>query len=309
MLECHGPDISLMVGACDQARDNPNLSVRLITVRMSKLVVTLAQVTCQLHDKEGNLKRMRDIVRKTKGRIVIFPELNLTGYMPRDDLLRHAETIVSPMVRAVVRLAKETKKDIVFGVPMMDERVPGLVYNSCLLATGTGRLFRYDKMYLPSFGPFEEKVFFAEGKKAVVAEGKHAKIGLMICYDMFFPELAKLETLLGAQILVNISAAPTTSRSSFRRVMPGRAVENAIFVAYCNMVGVHGSLVFGGGSTLFGPRGEELARGKDLDEDIVEAEIDLGEIDVARRFRPTVRDTRVEILDEIRSLLRTGKRS
>ncbi len=85
---------------------NANLEARLIIVHMSKFVVTLAQVTCQLHDKESNLKRMRDIVRKTKGRIVIFPELNLTGYMPRDDLLRHAETIVSPMVKAVVRLAK-----------------------------------------------------------------------------------------------------------------------------------------------------------------------------------------------------------
>jgi predicted amidohydrolase len=275
---------------------------------MSKLIVTLAQVTSKLHEEESNLKRMRDIVRRTKGRIVIFPELNLTGYMPRDDLLSRAETIVGPVVRSVVRLAKETKKDIVFGLPMMDEQVPGLVYNSCLLATGTGQLHRYDKLYLPTFGPFEEKVFFAEGKRAVVAEGKHAKIGLMICYDMFFPELAKLETLLGAQILINISAAPTTSRSSFRRVMPGRAVENAIFVAYCNMVGVHGSLVFGGGSALFGPRGEELARGKDLEEDIVEAEIDLGEIEIARRFRPTVRDTRVEILDEIRSVLRTGKK-
>ncbi len=274
---------------------------------MSKLVVTLAQVTSQLHEKESNLKRMRDIVRKTKGKIVIFPELNLTGYMPRDDLLSHAETIVGPVVKAVLRLAKETKKDVIFGVPMTDERIPGLVYNSCLLATGTGQLHRYDKLYLPTFGPFEEKVFFAEGKRAVVAQGKHAKLGLMVCYDMFFPELAKLETLLGAQILVNISAAPTTSRSSFRRVMPGRAVENAIFVAYCNMVGVHGSLVFGGGSALFGPRGEELARGKDLDEDILEVEIDLGEIEIARRFRPTVRDTRVEILDEIRSVLRTGK--
>jgi predicted amidohydrolase len=275
---------------------------------MSKLIVTLAQVTSRLHEEESNLKRMRDIVRKTKGKIVIFPELNLTGYMPRDDLLSRAETIVGPVVRSVARLSKETKKDIVFGLPMMDEQVPGLVYNSCLLATGTGQLHRYDKLYLPTFGPFEEKVFFAEGKRAVVAEGKHAKIGLMICYDMFFPELAKLETLLGAQILINISAAPTTSRSSFRRVMPGRAVENAIFVAYCNMVGVHGSLVFGGGSALFGPRGEELARGKDLEEDIVEAEIDLGEIEIARRFRPTVRDTRVEILDEIRSVLRTGKK-
>ena len=276
---------------------------------MTKLVVSLAQVTCQLHDKEGNLKRMRDIVRRTKGKIVVFPELNLTGYMPRDDLFRQAETATSPILRAIVRLAKDTKKDIVFGAPMRDEHLPGLVYNSCLLAAGTGKLYRYDKMYLPTFGPFEERVFFAEGKDVVVAEGKHAKIGLAICYDMFFPELAKLETLLGAQLLVNISAAPTTSRSFFRRVMPGRAVENAIFMAYCNMVGVHGSLVFGGGSVLYGTRGEEIARGKDLEEDIVEGEIDLSDIDVSRRFRPTVRDTRVEILDEIGTVLRTGKRS
>lgn len=275
---------------------------------MSKLGVTLAQVTCQLHDKEGNLKRMRDIVRKTRGKIVIFPELSLTGYMPRDDLFRQAESPSSPTIRAVLRLARETKKDIVFGCPMNDEQVPGLVYNSCLLATGTGKLHRYDKMYLPTFGPFEEKVFFAEGKGVVVADGRHARIGLTICYDMFFPELAKLETLLGAQLLVNISAAPTTSRPFFRRVMPGRAVENAIYVAYCNMVGVHGSLVFGGGSVLYGPRGEEIARGKDLEEDILEAEIDLADIDVARRFRPTVRDTRVEVLDEIGAVLRTGKR-
>jgi len=140
-----------------------------------------------------------------------------------------------------------------------------------------------------------------------VGDGRHARMGLMICYDMFFPELAKLETLLGAQILVNISAAPTTSRPFFRRVMPGRAVENAIFVAYSNMVGVHGSLVFGGGSVLYGPRGEEIVRAKDLEPDIVEAEIDLADIDIARRFRPVVRDSRPEILDQIGSVLRSGR--
>jgi predicted amidohydrolase len=274
---------------------------------MAKVKVTLAQVTCQLHDKEGNLRRMRDIVRKTKGKIVIFPELSLTGYMPRDDLFNQAETVVGPTVKSVLRLAKQTKKDIIFGCPMKDERVPGLVYNSCLLASGKGRLFRYDKMYLPTFGPFEERVFFAEGKDAVVADGLHAKIGLMICYDMFFPELAKLETMLGAQILVNISAAPTTSRPFFRRVMPGRAVENAIYVAYCNMVGVHGSLVFGGGSVVLGPRGEEIVRAKDLEEDMAEAELELSDLDIARRFRPTVRDTRAELLDEISGLLRRGE--
>jgi len=275
---------------------------------MQKVSVTLAQVTCQLHDKEANLKRMREVVRKSKGQIVVFPEMSLTGYLPRDDLFTLAETIVGPSIKSILRLAKETKKDIVFGAPMRDEEIPGLVYNSCLCATGNGRLYKYDKMYLPTFGPFEEKVFFTPGKKAVVAEGRHAKIGLMVCYDMFFPELAKLETLLGAQILVNISAAPTTSRPFFRRVMPGRAVENAIFLAYTNLVGVHGSLVFGGSSVLLGPRGEELARAKDLEEDIVTGQVDLGDLEVARRFRPTVRDTRPELLEDIATVLRTGKK-
>jgi predicted amidohydrolase len=91
--------------------------------------------------------------------------------------------------------------------------------------------------------------------------------------------------------------------------MPGRAVENAIYVAYCNMVGVHGGLVFGGGSVVYGPRGEEIARGKDLEEDIVEAEVDLSDIDIARRFRPTVRDSRAEVLEQISAVLRTGKRT
>lgn len=273
---------------------------------MSKVTVSLAQVKCQLHDKEENLRRMKKIVKKTKGKIVVFPELNLTGYLPRDDLFQLAETVVGPSIKVVRKLARETKKDIIFGSPMKDERVPGLVYNSCLLASGDGGLHRYDKMFLPTFGPFEERVFFAQGKDVVVAEGLHARIGLMICYDMFFPELAKLETLLGAQMLVDISAAPTTSAPYFRKVIPGRAVENALYLAYCNLVGVHGSLVFSGGSVICGPRGEEFARAKDLEEEVVECGIDLGDLEVARRFRPTVRDTRVELLDEIRKVLVHG---
>ena len=271
---------------------------------MPKLKVTLAQVVCRLHDKETNLRKMKEVVKRAKGDIVIFPELNVTGYLPRDDLFVLAETVVGPTVKAVQQLAKSTGKDVVFGIPMKDERVPGMVYNSCLLASGRGQLFRYDKMYLPTFGPFEEKVFFSEGRRVVLAEGRHVRAGLMVCYDMFFPELARLETLLGAQMLINISAAPSTSIPNFRKVMPARAVENGTFVAYCNLVGVHGSLVFGGGSVLLSPRGEELARAKDFEEEIVESEIDLSDIEVARRFRPLVRDTRVELLDEIRAILK-----
>ena len=268
---------------------------------MSKFTVTLAQVTCQLHEREANIKRMKSVVKSSPGGAVIFPELNVTGYMPRDDIFRYAETMSGQTVKSVSRLAKETKKDIIFGLPVKEERTQGVVYNSCILAAGDGRVTRYDKMYLPTFGPFEERVFFAPGRKAVVAQGLHARYGLMVCYDLFFPELSKLEALMGAQILVDLSASPTTSRPSFDKVMPARALENGSYLAFCNLVGVHGSLVFSGGSTLYSPKGEIMVKAKDLDEDVVRHEVDLAEIEVARRFRPLLKDTRPDVLEAMQA--------
>lgn len=274
---------------------------------MSRTVLTLAQIKCQLHDKEANLKRMSSIVRGTEGRVVVFPEMSLTGYLPRDDLFKLSETMSGPSLKALARLAKEKRKDIVFGAPIRDEKIHGHVFNSCIVASGDGRLHRYDKSYLPNFGPFEERVFFSHGSEAVVAEGLHARLGLMVCYDMFFPELSKLESLMGAQVLVNISAAPTTSRPSFQKVMPARAVENGVFLAYANMVGVHGSLVFSGGSALYGPKGETVAQACELAEDVVECEVDFTEIEVARRFRPLLRDSRPEIVESLGATLRAER--
>lgn len=273
---------------------------------MTHKKITLAQVPSRLHDKEANLKRMRAVVEGTDGDIVIFPELNITGYMPRDDLFKSAEPMNGPSMEKVVEMAKESRKDIVFGMPVEDDEVPGHLFNSALVATGDGGLYRYDKMYLPNFGPFEERVFFAGGRTAVVVPGMHAKIGLTVCYDIFFPELAKLESMMGAEILVNLSASPTTSRQSFDMVLPARAVENGVFMAFVNMVGVHGSLVFSGGSTVLSPRGEVVSKAYDLKEQVVEAEIDLHEVPLARRFRPLARDVRPEVLEALESMLRVG---
>jgi predicted amidohydrolase len=275
---------------------------------MTKVGLTLAQITCQLHNKAENLRRMQDIVRNAKGDIVVFPELSLTGYMPRDDLFKQAEEVSGPSISGLLALAEETGKDVIFGAPVRDDAIRGVVYNSSLLASGDGKLFRYDKMYLPTFGPFEERIYFAGGGGAVVARGAHARVGLMVCYDAFFPELSKLETMMGAQLLVDISASPTTSRPNFEKVMPARAVENGVFFAYANLVGVHGGLVFNGGSTLYDPWGEVVAHAPNLHEAVVDSVIDLADIDIARRFRPLLRDTRPELLDEIGSLLRRGSK-
>jgi len=116
---------------------------------------------------------------------------------------------------------------------------------------------------------------------------------------MFFPELAKALALQGMEVLAAISAAPHTSRRFFDLVLPARAVENAVYVLYANLVGTELNQVFSGGTQAWGPRGEELGRAKDHREDVVAVDVDVRAIDVARQFRPTVRDTHPELFDAI----------
>ncbi|TLZ72212.1 MAG: carbon-nitrogen hydrolase family protein, partial [Methanobacteriota archaeon] len=159
-----------------------------------------------------------------------------------------------------------------------------------------------------NFGAFEEGLYFGRGSDLVLADTKLGRLGLLICYDAFFPELAKAYALQGADALVVISAAPATSKTFFDRILPARAIEDTIFVLYTNLVGTELNMVFQGGTQAIGPRGEDLGRAKDFEEDVVIADIDLRHLRVAREFRPTVRDTRREFWEPIAPGRRTQVR-
>lgn len=255
---------------------------------------------------EANLKRMLDLVAKRRPTLALFPEMWLTGYSVRDRVIELAEPADGPSVEAVSKAARKAKSTVVFGFPEKARGQRGAIYNSAAVCTPNGEVGVYRKWFLPNFGPYEEKMHFHKGAAVPVFDTPFGTLGVQICYDLFFPELAKVSCLKGAEIVVNISASPITARSLFERIIEARAVENAVFFAYVNRVGTDLGLVFAGGSALIGPRGQELQALPLVKEGLIDQEVDLADTDLARPFRPTLRDSRAEVFDEAAALVRKG---
>jgi predicted amidohydrolase len=255
---------------------------------------------------QANLKRMLDLVAKQRPTLALFPEMWLTGYSVRDRVIELAEPSDGPSIEAASKVARKAKSTVVFGFPEKARGQRGAIYNSAAVCTPDGEVGVYRKWFLPNFGPYEEKMHFHKGTGVPVFDAPFGTLGLQICYDLFFPELAKVACLKGADIVVNISASPITARSLFERIIEARAVENAVFFAYVNRVGTDLGLVFAGGSALISPRGQELQALPLVKEALLDCQVDLEDTDLARPFRPTLRDSRAEVFDEAAALVRAG---
>ncbi len=251
--------------------------------------ILLAQMRASF-DVQNNLNRLLNIVKKNEADMYIFPELYLTGYLIRDKIFERAISVEDEIFDKIVKIAKD--KILIFGFP---ERAEHIYNSAAVIVDGEIRVAR--KLYLPNFGPFEEKLYFKEGDKPFIVDIKFGKLGVQICYDAFFPEIAKMQALNGANIIVNISASPITSRAMFEKIIPARAIENTVFFAYVNWAGLQRTMEFWGGSMLYSPKGELLYKAPYFEEDIHTIEINLDDIAIARRARPTLRDTREELLN------------
>jgi len=277
--------------------DESEVSLEAKRIRRGEEVmkVLLAQLSPILGDKAANLRMMEKAIRKVKADLALFGELFLTGYMARDHLTRLAEDLDGSSVRRMRAVARAVGTHVIFGMPERGGEL-GHMYNSAILISPDDEVHCYRKVYPANFGPFEEATYFGRGTEVRAVETSLGKIGLMICYDTFFPELAKIYAMQGADILAIPSAAPHTSIPLFHKVLPARAVESTAFVFYANIVGTELNMVLKGGSVAFGPRGDQLAQARDFQEDFVVFDCDTKDVSVAREFRPTVRDTRSDIL-------------
>jgi predicted amidohydrolase len=253
--------------------------------------IALAQVPCHLGEKERNLENMERIVGDNEADLFVFAETFLTGYMVRDRFFNLAETSDGESIARVESIAEENDCHILFGAPLWDEHIPGILRNSALSVSPKGEMQRYDKLFLANFGPFEEKIYFEQGASPNIFEIGKMKFGVCICYDLFFPELAKHYAMSGADALICISAAPNTSRPLFERIIPARAIEDTIFSIYVNQVGTQLNQIFHGGSQAFSPRGTEMTRCDYYNEDLKVIEINRKELEIARKLRPTLRNT------------------
>ncbi|TET63334.1 carbon-nitrogen hydrolase family protein [Candidatus Bathyarchaeota archaeon] len=267
-----------------------------------EIKVALAQISCKRGDKVENIRKIESNTKKAKQQgadLVIFPELSLTGYTLRDRLYELAETILGHSTTVLEKLANKTGTYIIFGMPELSEKTQATIYNTAVLIGPQGFIGKYRKMYLPTHSVFEEKRYFRPGYQAAAFETDLGKIGLIICYDIFFPEVSRLTRLQGAQVIICISASPATRRTFFETLTAARAIENTAFLVYVNLVGIEDGLQFWGGSRLVGPNGKVLAKAKYGEEDLVIGQINYSDIRPIETFVPVLKDIRPEIFSKL----------
>lgn len=268
----------------------------------------LVQARPVLGDVKANVARVVEALRRESAELVVFPEMFLSGYGVRDAwghlALRASEE--DPVVKELADACRATGKTLVVGAPT-HARARGVLHNSLLLFTPEGFVGTYDKVYLPTFSVFEEDLHFMEGESLPVFEvtlgGERVRLGLCICYDLFFPEVTKSLARDGADIIVCASASPTPSMPHFEAVFPARALETTCHLLYTNLVGAQDTAIFWGGAQAWSPLGGRLGKGPLEQESVLTVRLDLGDVAEARRKRPVLRDTRREVL---RMLMESG---
>ncbi len=269
----------------------------------NKFRIALAQMRCSQGDKRENLKKIETnvaLAKKHNAELVIFPELSLTGYVIRDQIYELAEKIPGQSTKTIEKIAKNAGMYIVFGMPELSGKAQATLYNTATLVGPEGFIGKYRKMYLPTHSVFEEKRYFRAGYQTAVFDTKLGKIGLIICYDIFFPEVTRLTRLHGAQLIICISASPGVRRTFFETLTAARAIENTAFLAYVNLVGIEDGLQFWGGSRLIGPNGKILVQAKYDEEDFVVGEVNYTDIRPVETFVPVLKDLRPELFDKLK---------
>ena len=243
-----------------------------------------------------------DRARKEKADLVVFPELSLTGYKLRDLV----ETVaLDPATAREFRVLKSLSKDIGLVLGFVEERPAekGLFYNAAAFLAGGRILHVHRKVFLPTFGLFEEKRFFAEGRNFRTFDTPWGRMGLMICRDFLHINAHYLLFAGGAETTLTISAAPGRGLSGDESFTSSRMWElmgeamgrfAQAFVVYCNRVGFEDGVAFAGGSFIFDPMGERAGRAAYLEPELLVRDVDLRAVRKARKAWPFKRDDKPE---------------
>lgn len=260
---------------------------------MSRILrLSCIQPDIVLGQKEENLSKFSRMLDRTPPGldVVCLPELFATGYL-LSKAAELAEKIPGPITDYLGREALKHGVNIVGG-SMLEEGDDGF-YNSSVSFDRSGKIVgRYRKTHL--FSLFEEPRFLKPGEEITPFQLDTAKIGVMICYDLRFPEVARKLALGGAQILFVPSEFPEPRIDHWKHLLIARAVENQIFVVGVNRVGADDNAKFFGHSLVVDPWGEVIAEAGEAEEVLAE-EIDLTQIEEVRQKLPAFYDRRPEI--------------
>ena len=259
---------------------------------MRDLRCALAQINATVGDLDGNAARIIAQIEaaETLGAdIVAFPELALTGYPPEDLVLRRG--FVEDNLRTLERVRDATQGKHVAAIVGFVDYAHDTFNAAAVLRDG--RLHGvYRKQYLPNYGVFDEARYFRPGAGVQLFEIAGAKVGVTICEDIWYSSgPMQDQCLAGAELIININGSPFHAGKSEQRaqMLATRAADNAVVTAYCNLVGGQDHLIFDGGSIVFGPGGQMLARAEVFREQLLCVDIDVEEVRQVRLHDPRLR--------------------
>jgi predicted amidohydrolase len=269
---------------------------------MNKVRVALAQLAPKLGDPSANLPLHLDAIERSREReaqLVVFPELSLTGYQLLDQV---PDVALSPGGEILVALARSSEKiDIVAGFA---EEGPGhRFYNSAVYFSAGETLHVHRKLFLPTYGMFQEGRDFARGERLREFDAPFGRAGLLICEDLWHPPCAWLLGQAGVETILVLSSGPIrgaregeiTSIGVWRDLVRVAAKLQTSYVVYVNRVGCEDGLSFGGGSMVADPFGRIVVEAPALETSLVVADLEPEVLRRARTAYPLLRDADLEL--------------
>ncbi len=281
-----------------------------------KVKLGLIQMAAAPNAAAGLKKAQEKVIQAAKkgAKIICLQELFRTNYFCQTydpKLFELAEPIPGPSTQAFSKLAK--KLNVVIIASLFEKRTEGVYHNTAVVIDADGSIAgKYRKMHIPDDPHFYEKFYFTPGDLGFKAfQTKYAKIGVLVCWDQWFPEAARLTALQGAQILFyptaigwheaepkNVAKGQLTG---WQVVQRGHAVANEVFVAVTNRVGKEGPVKFWGNSFVSDPFGSVMVQAGEDKEEILIVECDLSKIEETRLGWPFLRDRRIDAYSPITS--------
>ena len=277
----------------------------------------LIQMRCDA-DPAANLDHLIERVRDAAGRgatLICTQELFRSEYFCQredHDFFRLAESIPGPSTEALCALAREL--GVVIVGSLFEKRAEGLYHNTAVIIDADGRLLgKYRKMHIPDDPLYYEKFYFTPGDLGFRAwDTKVGRIGVLVCWDQWYPEAARLTALQGAEIIFYPTAIGwhpsekaeygAAQRDAWETIQRGHAVANGVFVAAVNRVGHEGpqdgGIEFWGNTFVSDPAGVVLHRAGQAEE-VVVVDIDLARVDTHRTHWPFLRDRRIDAYGDL----------
>jgi len=271
-----------------------------------KIKLALAQINTYLGDVEANLGKHLELITEAKASgadLIIFPELSLTGYTLLDltPSVARRPDINDPVFQRLLEVSLDI--DIVVG--FVDEDLRHRFFIAAVYISQGEIKHIHHKVYLPTYGLFDEGRFFAWGDNVCAFDTRFGRLGILICEDFWHASPPYLLWLDGADVMIFTSASPGRGLSEQPQLESARWVEHinrayaslfTSFVIHVNRVGYEDGLNFWGGSTIYDPDGKLIVKGPYHEEALVITEIDLRQLHRSRARLPLLRDERTALV-------------